>query len=283
MFLKNYLRKTLKQTQFLITKQICNWKMYNFIMKKKILNNLLISIFVGGPLTFAVSCETKIVDNHKNTNEVDKGTTNMNNKTPNINVKKITTAEVFQFIDSNEVNKLEEYLKNGGNVELKNNKQQSLLLAATYNNNLAIAKLLIKYNANVNTLDSISDSPFLLAAARGYHELVTLYLKHNPRFDIFNRYDGTGLIPAAEKTHIETVRILANTPNYPIDHINRLGWTALLEAIILAPKGPRQTETVRILVESGVNINIADKEGKTPLQHAREKGLTEIIRLLQRS
>lgn len=36
-----------------------------------------------------------------------------------------------------------------------------------------------------------------------------------------------------------------------IDHVNRLGWTALLEAIILGGGDRRHTQVVRLLVDAG--------------------------------
>ena len=51
-----------------------------------------------------------------------------------------------------------------------------------------------------------------------------------------NRYGGTALIPAAHHGHPETVRMLLGT-DIDIDHVNRLGWTALLEAVILGDGG----------------------------------------------
>ncbi|MDN5942051.1 MAG: ankyrin repeat domain-containing protein [Nitrospira sp.] len=66
-----------------------------------------------------------------------------------------------------------------------------------------------------------------------------------------------------------------------IDHVNRLGWTALLEAIILGDGGQRHREIVRLLVQAGVNSNLPDGEGVTPLQHARLKGLKDIADRLE--
>ena len=65
------------------------------------------------------------------------------------------------------------------------------------------------------------------------------------------------------------------------DHVNRLGWTALLEAVILGDGGPTHTEIVRLLVEAGANVNIADQEGVTPLRHARRRGFAGMVRILE--
>ena len=65
------------------------------------------------------------------------------------------------------------------------------------------------------------------------------------------------------------------------DHVNKLGWTALLEAIILGDGGPVHTEIVRLLVQGGADVNIADKDGVTPLTHAKRHGYTAIAQILQ--
>jgi ankyrin repeat protein len=79
---------------------------------------------------------------------------------------------------------------------------------------------------------------------------------------------------------VEIVQELLRT-DINIDHVNRLGWTALLEAIILGDGGPRHTEVVRLLVEAGADVNLADGQGVSPLTHARQQGYQEIITILQ--
>lgn len=66
----------------------------------------------------------------------------------------------------------------------------------------------------------------------------------------------------------------------PVDHVNRLGWTALLEAIILSDGGPRHQEIVRLLIAAGADVNHADADRITPLAHARDRRYSEIARLL---
>ncbi|MCY1227123.1 hypothetical protein D9M68_601410 [compost metagenome] len=65
-----------------------------------------------------------------------------------------------------------------------------------------------------------------------------------------------------------------------VDHVNRLKWTALLEAIILGNGGAAHTEIVRLLVQARANVNLADGEGVSPLQHARQRGYAQIERIL---
>ena len=71
------------------------------------------------------------------------------------------------------------------------------------------------------------------------------------------------------------------TTRIDVNRVNRLGWTALLEAIILGDGGPRHIECVRLLLGAGANPSLADGRGVTPLAHARRKGHAEIVRLLE--
>ena len=93
-------------------------------------------------------------------------------------------------------------------------------------------------------------------------------------------YNGTGLIRAAERGYPKIIARLLRT-NIAVAHVNNLGWTALLEAIILGDGGPTHTETVRLLIQGGgADPNLPDGDGVTPLQHARESGYTEIEEIL---
>ena len=64
------------------------------------------------------------------------------------------------------------------------------------------------------------------------------------------------------------------------DHINNLGWTALLEAVVLGDGGASHTEIVRRLVAAGANVGIADRDGITALDHAKRRGYREMVAVL---
>jgi len=95
-----------------------------------------------------------------------------------------------------------------------------------------------------------------------------------------NRYGGTGLIPACHRGHLETVKLLLSTA-IDVNHVNRLGWTALLEAVILGDGGRAHERIVRMLVAAGADVDLADRDGVTALEHARRRGYTEIARVLE--
>ena len=174
---------------------------------------------------------------------------------------------------------VERLIREGASVAARDNRGRTALLAATHGNHGAAARALIAAGADVNARDDIQDSPFLYAGAEGRIEILKMTL---PTADLkgTNRYGGTALIPAAHHGHIEVVRILLGTA-IDKDHVNRLGWTALLEAVILGDGGAVHTEIVRLLVDAGASVSIADKDGVTPLQHAKRRGFREMIRILE--
>jgi uncharacterized protein len=184
----------------------------------------------------------------------------------------ITAAE------RNDMAAVRQLLKDGADVQARDGQGRTALLAATARNRVEIATLLVEAGADVNAQDNKFDSPLLLAGASGYLEILKLALKANPNFKIYNRFGGTALIPACERGHVEIVKELLKTD---IDHVNRLGWTALLEAIILSDGGPKHQEIVRLLVAAGADVNLPDGEGVTPLKHARQKGYKGITGILE--
>ncbi|GAB0156723.1 ankyrin repeat domain-containing protein [Chryseobacterium sp. Alg-005] len=188
---------------------------------------------------------------------------------------------VIDLVKENNVEGVKIALERGADVNTRDKSKRSLLLIATVNKQVEMAKLLVSFNADVNQQDDHLDSPFLYAGASGQTELVKLFLKNGARFDIFNRYNGTALIPACERGHVETVAVLANTKAFPINHVNRLGWTALMEAVILGDGSQKYQEIVTILKNRGADLTIPDKDGITPLQHAKSLGFKEIVKILE--
>ena len=180
---------------------------------------------------------------------------------------------------NNDVANIGKLLAAGVAIEARDSSGATPLLAATHANQVAAAKALMKAGANVNAKDRINDSPYLYAGARGHLEILKLTLTHGANLKDTNRYGGTALIPAAERGHVETVRTLIEA-GVDVDHVNRLGWTALLEAIILGRGGEPHQQIVELLIKGGANVNLADGEGVSPLQHARKRGYRKIEALL---
>lgn len=155
-----------------------------------------------------------------------------------------------------------------------------LLILAAKANDPGRVRELIASGGNVNAKDEIQDSAFLHAGAEGFNEVLQLTLAAGADVRSINRYGGTALIPASEHGHTETVRILI-AAGVPVEHVNNLGWTAMQEAILLNNGGPNQQEVVRQLLAAGANPDIPDPQGRTALQNAERLGFKEIAALIR--
>ena len=171
-------------------------------------------------------------------------------------------------------------LAQGASPDFADGRGITALIAAAYANRVDIAQVLIEAGADVNTQDRTRQSAYLISTSDGFTDLLRLTLRHGADVRSTDSYNGTGLIRAADRGQVEVIRELLKT-NIAIDHVNRLGWTALLEAIILGDGGERHTEVVRMLIAAGANVNLADGSGVTPLAHARRRSQTRVIALLE--
>ncbi|RAJ00492.1 hypothetical protein LX64_04199 [Chitinophaga skermanii] len=191
------------------------------------------------------------------------------------------TTQLFTAANNNDTVAIKATLQAGADLEAKDAEGRTPLMVATYKHHFDAANTLVQANANVNAQDKILNSPFLYAGASGFADLVQLYMQHGARYDVFNRYGGTALIPACERAHLPVIELLLADKNFPVNHVNNLGWTALMEAVILGNGGSQHTQVVKRLLDAGVAVNIPDKEGITPYRHAMAKGYTKMAELLK--
>ena len=155
------------------------------------------------------------------------------------------------------------------------------LLEAARANDVEKARGLIERGADVNAKDETEQSAYLYATSEvgPGTALLELTLANGADVDAKDSYNGTGLIRAAHRGYAEIGERLIEA-EIDLDHVNRLGWTALLEAIILGDGAAAHVETVRALVEGGADVDIADREGVTPREHAERAGYEEIVAIL---
>lgn len=175
-------------------------------------------------------------------------------------------------------------LTKGASVTAVDDGNRTALIAAAYGAHLDVAWALIDAGADVNAKDETEQSAYLIATSEiGPTDglaLLELTLAHGADVRSLDSYQGTGLIRAADRGFVDIVdRLLAT--DIDVDHVNRLGWTALLEAIILGRGDAAHTEVVKRLVAGGADVNLADGQGTRPLAHAEDKGYDGIAAVLR--
>lgn len=173
-------------------------------------------------------------------------------------------------------------LRTGADLEARDERGRTPLLLAVTEDRLAVARLLVHLGADPDAVDDQRDTPWLVTGVTGSVPMLEVLLPARPDLTLRNRYGGASVIPAAERGHVEYVRRVVDT-GIDLDQVNDLGWTALLEAVVLGDGGPRHQEIVRILLDAGADPDIPDKDGVTALEHAERRGDDAIARLLRRT
>jgi ankyrin repeat protein len=191
-------------------------------------------------------------------------------------------AELHDAVIAGDLARVSALITSGVAVDEKNRSGETALLLAVKHDRTAIAKSLLAAGASINARAKNKDTPWLLAGASGRTETIREMIPLGPDLSIRNRYGGNALIPACERGHVETIKLLLTTA-IDVDHVNNLGWTCLLEIVILGDGGPRHVEAARLVLDAGANPNIADKDGISPLAHARAKGQAEVAALIEKA
>ena len=101
----------------------------------------------------------------------------------------------------------------------------------------------------------------------------------NRATNVTSRYDGTALIAAAHLGHVDVVRILIRA-GAPLDHVNNLGWTALIESIVLGDGGPRHTATLAALVDAGAERQHRRPQRRHAAPSCAKQRLSDMAELL---
>jgi uncharacterized protein len=154
------------------------------------------------------------------------------------------------------------------------------LHVATYYRQHDVMRALVKAGADANALDSQKYDIVTIAAVADDVETLKVALEIGcAAGNTTSPWDGTALIAAAHLGHEEVVRVLIEA-GAPLDHVNSLHWTALIESVVLGDGGKRHQDTARYLVKAGANRALADKEGKTPLDLAKERGYDAMAQII---
>ncbi|ENU1226628.1 MULTISPECIES: ankyrin repeat domain-containing protein [Providencia] len=175
---------------------------------------------------------------------------------------------------------LKSCLEKGVDINTTNRQGRTAIVNASLNKHYECVSFLINAGADINKQDQTCFNPFLLSCLNDDLTLLRIVLPAKPNLDLLTRFGGVGITPASEKGHVEIVRELLEKTEINVNHTNFVGWTPLLEAIVLNDGGEKQQQIVKLLLDHGANPHMTDKYGKKPLELAREKGYNEIVELL---
>ncbi|MFI2360231.1 ankyrin repeat domain-containing protein [Streptomyces anulatus] len=172
-------------------------------------------------------------------------------------------------------------IEGGARVDVRDDELRTPLLLAVHGDHVEAARLLVAAGADPDAQDRREESPWLATGVTGSVAMLRVLLPAGPDLTLRNRFGGISLIPASERGHVAYVREVLRVTDIDVDHVNRLGWTALLEAVILGEGGLAHQQVVELLLAAGATRDLPDGDGVTPLAHAERRGFAELAALLR--
>jgi ankyrin repeat protein len=156
------------------------------------------------------------------------------------------------------------------------------LLQAVAVNDIPGARKAVRKGASPDAADGDSVTAIMKAALYGYPEMVDLLLRLGADPNLQDNNGNTAVVMAAWSGYAEIVRTLTTagastavqaegTVPLPMDR----GMTPLMAASITGDR-----DIVRQLLESGVKVNLRDRDGQTALMNAVRYGHGEIANML---
>ena len=169
----------------------------------------------------------------------------------------------------------------GKPVDPRDDYKRTPLHVAAYRSQIPAMRALVAAGADPNALEN--DRYDIVTIAAVANDLPTLKAALEigcKATNITSRYDGTALIAAAHLGHAEVVRELIRA-GAPVNHVNKLGWTAVIEAIVLGDGGTNHQATLKHLIDAKADLNLADRNGIRPLGLARGRGYAAMVKMLE--
>jgi ankyrin repeat protein len=180
-----------------------------------------------------------------------------------------------------EAARLKAQLAAGALVDARDAAGRTPLHVATFARQRDAIRALAAAGATLGLLEHDRYDAVTIAAVADDEETLRLLLSLGASAKLVtSRYDGTALIAAAHLGHDGVVRQLI-AAGAPLDHVNNLHWTAVIEAVVLGDGGARHQATLKALLDAGANARLADREGRTPVELARARGFGEMVRMLE--
>src|SRR6187401_3015628 len=172
-----------------------------------------------------------------------------------------------------DVGEIEKLVKSGAPIDARDGHARTPLHVAA----------LMRLGADANALEAQKYDIVTIAAVADDVPVLKVALEGGCKAgNVTSPYYGTALIAAAHLGHDEVVRTLI-AAKAPLDHVNNLGWTAVIESIVLGDGGKRHVATLKALVDAGANVNLADRSGETPLALAKKRGFKEMVAILEKA
>lgn len=172
-------------------------------------------------------------------------------------------------------------LSSGADVNARDSFGRTAVHVATFAKEQEVVRALAEAGANLQLLENDRYDAVTIAAVADDEDTLRQLLSLGASAKLVtSRYDGTALIAAAHLGHSGIVKQLI-AAGAPLDHVNNLHWTAVIESIVLGNGGPRHQEVLQSLLAAGASTRLTDREGNTPLTLAKARGFAAMVKMLE--
>jgi ankyrin repeat protein len=176
---------------------------------------------------------------------------------------------------------LDRLLAAGADLKQRDAQGRTAVHVAAFARQREVLRRLARAGAELGALEYDRYDAVTIAAVADDGETLRVLLELGASAKLVtSRYDGTALIAAAHLGHDGVVRQLIQA-GAPLDHVNNLHWTAVIEAVVLGDGGARHQATLRALLDAGASGALTDRSGRMPLELARQRGYSEMVALLE--
>jgi ankyrin repeat protein len=175
--------------------------------------------------------------------------------------------ELHQAVDRHDVASARRLLKKGANIESTTYNDMTPLGVAASDDDLPMVQLLLQKGARAHTKDHSLETPLMHAAYGGHTEIVRLLLKQNP--DLAEKNE------ALLEAHGEPAIVIVENP----PDASSAGQTVSTRQTISGLEKP-WVETVKLLLDSGADIEARDEYRGPPLVDAAAYAQTDVVLFL---
>ncbi|KAM9617490.1 LOW QUALITY PROTEIN: fibronectin type 3 and ankyrin repeat domains protein 1 [Trichechus inunguis] len=166
----------------------------------------------------------------------------------------------------------------GGNVkvDVPNKFGFTALMVAAQKGYTRLVKILVSNGTDVNLKNGSGKDSLMLACYAGHLDVVKYLRKHGASWDTRDLGGCTALHWAADGGHCSVIEWMIKE-GCEVDVVDTgSGWTPLMR--VSAVSGNQKVAS--LLIEAGADVNVKDKDGKTPLMVAVLNNHEALVRLL---
>ena len=157
-------------------------------------------------------------------------------------------------------------------INARGGRQVSPMHTAAYAGHAEILSLLLDHGADLEGRGDYDMTPLLQASMGGNLEAGLCLLDRGANINGRNRFGGVPLLYAANYGHVEFARMLLKR-GAGINENDNVGGKTPLHCAVEGMK----IQVVRLLLEHGADVNVRDKQDRTPSQHAEQREIAELL------